>query len=133
MHRNWIYFAKIQFNVEKSIISIVINVIMPKNITVSNNDLIINKNLDLYTAILGGSLSIEFLDKNIKIKIPKYTQNNKSFRIKGKGYPNKLNTLVGDLYIKINIVLPKNLTDTEIKLFEKLKNLNNEETRQDTD
>ncbi len=81
--------------------------------------------VDLYTAVLGGEMEVETLDrKKVKIKIPAGTQNGKVFRIKGKGMP-KYNSSgsYGDLYLVTNVLIPKNLTSEEKTLFEKLRDL----------
>jgi len=88
------------------------------------DDLYYNLNIDLYTAILGGKKEITTLDgKKINIIIPKETENGKVLKIKGMGM-NKYSFFGrGDLYVKIFVSLPKNLSYEEIKLFEKLKSL----------
>lgn len=87
------------------------------------NDLYYNLNIDLYTAVLGGKKEITTLDgKRINITIPKETDNGKILKIRNMGM-NRANDERGDLYIKINIQLPKNLTEEERKLFERLASL----------
>ncbi len=78
--------------------------------------------LDLYTAVLGGKLQISTPAGKINVSIPKGTQPNTILRLKGKGMPaygqeNKF----GDLLIRLNIQIPKELTSQEIKLFTQLK------------
>ncbi len=53
----------------------------------SGNDLYMNINLDLYTAVLGGEVMVETLDGKIKLKVNPETQNGTKTRLKGKGFP----------------------------------------------
>jgi curved DNA-binding protein len=88
------------------------------------NDLYYNLDVDLYTALLGGKKEIITLDgKRININIPKGTDNGTVLKIKGMGMNKPDSANGGDLFIRIYIHIPKNLTDEERKLFEKLKSL----------
>jgi curved DNA-binding protein len=73
--------------------------------------------------MLGGKATIRTLKGAIKIDIPKETDNGKTLRLKGMGMPvfGKVDVF-GDLYAKTKVVLPKNLTEEELNLFEQLKN-----------
>jgi curved DNA-binding protein len=90
------------------------------------DDLYCNTPVELYTAVLGGKQLINTLKGNIRIEIPAGTDNGKVLRLKGLGMPKfgKTNEF-GDLYAKINITLPKNLTEKEINLFKELQRLRN--------
>lgn len=98
-----------------------INVINNTGFKLEENNLHLTVNIDLYTAILGGKISVNTMDQPISISIPPETSNGKVLRLKGKGMPvyGKTNEY-GDLYLKINVTLPKQLSDEEVKLFEKL-------------
>ena len=88
------------------------------------NDIYINEELDLYTAILGGEKIIETLHGAINVTIKPETQNGSRIRLKGKGFPvYKKEGEFGDLYIKWNVKLPKNLTEEQKELFKKLSKL----------
>ncbi len=89
------------------------------------NDVYANLNVDLYTAVLGGSKQIQTIDrKTIKINIPAGTDSGKILRIKGMGMRHYGNTsLRGDFFVRINVVLPKDLTGEEIKLFTQLASI----------
>jgi curved DNA-binding protein len=88
------------------------------------NDLYCNAPVELYTAVLGGSQIIRTLKGNMRINIPKETENGKKLRLKGLGMPVFGKTgEYGDLYATIKIILPKNLSEEEIELFKKLEAL----------
>jgi curved DNA-binding protein len=88
------------------------------------DDLYYDCPVDLYTAVLGGQLMIATLKGDIKIDLPKGTENGKTMRLKGLGMPKfgKTNE-AGDLYVKIKITLPKKLSEKEIELFQELSKL----------
>lgn len=79
----------------------------------------------LADAILGGEIEVPTLKgKNLALKIPPETQNGKSFRLAKQGMP-KLNKKdeKGDLFAKVRVTLPDNLTDRERELFKELRTL----------
>jgi curved DNA-binding protein len=61
---------------------------------------------------------------NVNLKIPAGAQNGQSFRLRGKGMP-KLRQAdeYGDLFARLDIRLPENLTDEQRQLFEQLRDL----------
>ncbi|TDG36739.1 J domain-containing protein [Pedobacter changchengzhani] len=88
------------------------------------NDLHIQEDLDLYTAVLGGEKIIETPSGKVKLNIPAPTQPDSTLRLKGKGFPvYKKENQFGDLYIKWQVKLPTSLTEEQKELFEKLSKL----------
>ena len=88
------------------------------------NDLHLEVPLDLYTALLGGEVRVPTLKGDIMLKIPPETQSGKTFRLRGQGMPDlKDPQKRGDLYAKVKVRLPQNLTPRERELFEELKRL----------
>ncbi len=80
--------------------------------------------VDLYTAVLGGELTVNALDRSVKVTVPALTDSGKTIRLKGLGMP-KLGSAKerGDLYITLQVKLPRSLSDEEKKLFEQLRTL----------
>lgn len=77
------------------------------------NDLYMDLDVDLMTAILGGEKTITTIDgKTINIKIKEGTDSNKILRVKGHGMPSP-NGERGDLLIRIYVKVPKNLTKSD--------------------
>jgi len=80
--------------------------------------------VDLYSLILGGETEINTLHGKVKIKIKQGTNPGSKIRLKNKGFPVYKNAhMHGDLYITLNVELPKELTPKEKELFEQLKKL----------
>jgi len=90
------------------------------------DDLYCDIAVDLYSAILGGKSLVKTLKGTVNINIPKGSDNGKTLRLPGMGMPvyNQPNRF-GDLYAKISIQVPKNLSAQELQLFKKLKGLRN--------
>lgn len=85
------------------------------------NDLYLNEDLKLYTAVLGGDITLETMSGKIKLKVQPETQNGTKTRLKGKGFPlYKKEGEFGDLYITYSIKIPTNLTEKQIDLFKQL-------------
>ncbi len=95
--------------------------------TRKGNDLFMDVPISLYKAIMGGEEVIDTLSGQVKIKIKPETNNGTTLRLKGKGFPAyRQEGVSGDLYLKINLQIPQNLTDKEKELFRQLANLRNE-------
>lgn len=88
------------------------------------NDLHMKVQLDLYTALLGGDLTVDTLSGKVKLKIKPETPNGNVVRLKGKGFPiYKQEGQSGDLYVTLEVKLPTNLTEKEKELFKQLQAL----------
>jgi len=88
------------------------------------NDIHIQEEVDLYTAILGGEKIIETLNGKVKLNIPAGTQPDTTLRLKGKGFPvYKKENQFGDLYVKWTIKIPTKLNAQQKELFEQLSKI----------
>ena len=78
--------------------------------------------VDFFVALLGGEVTVNALDKAVKLTIPPETDSGKTFRLTGLGMPKlgKPNQR-GDLYAEINVLVPKNLTDAQKEQFKALQ------------
>ncbi|SHG09812.1 curved DNA-binding protein [Flavobacterium fluvii] len=81
-------------------------------------------NVNLYTAVLGGEITVDTFDGKVKLKVLPGTQNGTKAKLKSKGFPvYKKEGVFGDLYITYQIVIPTNLSEKEKELFEELAKL----------
>lgn len=88
------------------------------------SDLYTEAKLDIYTAILGGEMTIDTFDGKAKLKIKPGTQNETKVKLKGKGFPvYKREDEFGDLYVTYKLKVPTNLSAKEIELFTQLSKL----------
>jgi curved DNA-binding protein len=90
----------------------------------SGNDLHTTASLDLYTAVLGGDLTLDTLDGKLKLKIHPLTQNGTKTRLKSKGFPvYKKEGQFGDLYVTYVVRLPEHLNEKQKELFKELSKM----------
>jgi curved DNA-binding protein len=88
------------------------------------DNLIYQAETDLYTAVLGGKIRVPTMTGSVKVTIPKGTSSGKTLRLRGKGMPVYGKTdQYGDLLVNVNVMMPKNLTAEEERLFEELRAL----------
>lgn len=87
------------------------------------DDLYTEVSVPLATAMLGGEVKLPTLNGNLSLKIPPETQNGKVFRLAGKGMPQLSNNKYGNMFAKVKVILPTNLTKEERQLFERLRSL----------
>lgn len=82
----------------------------------------------LYRALLGGEQTVETLGGPVKIKLKPETANGSRLRLRGKGFPMYREAgKHGDLYLRLNVQLPTNLTQEERALIQQLAQLRGEE------
>ncbi len=80
--------------------------------------------IDLYTALLGGEITVDTFDSKVKLNVKPETQSGTKVKLKGKGFPiYKKEGKFGDLYITYNVQLPTKLTPKEKELFNELAKL----------
>jgi curved DNA-binding protein len=89
--------------------------------TRDDNNLIVEKRIPFSKACLGSKISITSLEgKQLKVKVPAGIQQQSKLRLKGHGLPSGPKGSRGDIYVKIAIDIPKELTDEQKKLIQEL-------------
>ena len=89
------------------------------------NNLYLNIDLELYTSILGGEITIATFNGKVKLQIKPETKNETKVKLKEKGFPlYKKEDKFGDLYITYHIKMPTDLNEKEIELFKELQKMN---------
>ena len=68
------------------------------------------------TATLGGDVELPTLNGNVSFKVPSGTQSGKVFRLRGKGVTTVRDKRIGDLFAKVAVETPVNLTDEQESL-----------------
>lgn len=87
-----------------------VNVLESATYQSDGDDLSRNFDISLKTALFGGKIKVQTLYKEVTLTIPPNTKNNQKFRIKAQGIKNRKTSIMGDLYLKANIIIPH--TDT---------------------
>ena len=87
-----------------------------------NDDLYTDVDVPLTTAVLGGEVEVQGIDRKVALKLPPLTQNGQTFRLGKLGMP-RLGApeTRGDLYARARAKLPQEIGDDQRKLFEELK------------
>ena len=103
---------------------LVVDVLPHPQFTREEDDLHVTVPVDLYTAMLGGAVTVPSIDREVRLTIPPETNNGRVFRLGGLGMPNlKDPEQRGDLYATLEVRLPDNLSEREKELFEELQEL----------
>ena len=92
------------------------------------DDLYVDIEVDLVTAMLGGTVPVPTPDgRKLMLTIPPETQNGRLFRLSGKGMPRLRSEGSGTLFARVKVKLPMQLSPEERVLFEKLAKTRNAE------
>ena len=85
--------------------------------------------VSLYTAILGGEMAVTTLTGKASLRIPAGTQSGQTFRLRGQGMPHLRDPQKrGNLLVKAQVRLPKQLSERERQLFQELADLEQSNT-----
>ena len=79
--------------------------------------------VSIATAALGGEVEMPTLDGHVSLKIPSGTQSGKVFRLRGKGVTTVREPHQGDLFVRVVVETPVNLTDEQQKLLRRFDEL----------
>jgi curved DNA-binding protein len=85
------------------------------------DDLTTEVTIELFTAVLGGETRVPTPEGTVLLTIPGGTQPGQSFRLSGRGMPHLRDPKTrGDLYARIKVQIPRNLSPEQRKLFEQI-------------
>ncbi len=80
--------------------------------------------IDVFTALLGGEAEVQTMTGRVKLTIPPGTQPEQKFRLAGRGMPKlKDPQEKGDLFVKVKVRLPKQLSEAQRRLLEQVRDL----------
>jgi molecular chaperone DnaJ len=92
--------------------------------TRSGNDIICRVPISFVNAALGGTIEVPTLQGREKLKIPRGTQNGKTFRLRGKGIPHIRGFGHGDQIIEVFVQIPTILSKKQEELLAEFEKLN---------
>jgi curved DNA-binding protein len=92
-------------------LNIVIRLAPDPTFTRNGADLTREVRVTLREALLGAEIPVRTLKGRVLLTIPAGTQNGRTFRLTGQGMPRLKGEGSGDLYVKIAVALPTNLSD----------------------
>lgn len=88
------------------------------------NNLILEQKIPYSQACLGGKVEVETLEgKKFKVSVPAGIQGDAKLRLKGHGLPSGPKSGRGDLYVKVGVAVPKELTTEQQELLGKMQEL----------
>ena len=82
----------------------------------------VHVNVPDHTAVLGGSVRVPTLDGEVEMTLPPRTQSGRTLRLRGQGWPRRDGTR-GDELAEVRISIPDTLTDEQLELYRKLREL----------
>jgi len=95
---------------------VIINVVPDKRFKREGYDVVSEEGLSFAEAALGTEINIETVEGKVKLKIPQGTQPDMVIRLRGKGITHLRGSGKGDHYVKIKVVIPKNLSSRQKEL-----------------
>lgn len=88
--------------------------------------------VDVVDAVLGTILDVPVLDGRASVSVPAGTQPDSLLRLRGKGLPRVGGGMRGDLYVRLQVHVPEQLSENQRQLFEQLRTAANPSTRNRT-
>ena len=92
-----------------------------KLFTREGTDLTCEVPVSMATATLGGEVELPTLDGHVALKVPAGTQSGKVFRLRGKGVTTVRDARQGDLFAKVAVETPVNLTTEQKDLLQRFE------------
>jgi curved DNA-binding protein len=90
--------------------------------SVEGSDLIHELKIAPWQAALGAEIEVPTLEGSVRLKVPAGTQGGQRFRLRGRGLPG-ISGKRGDLYVDVQINVPKKLTEREREIWSELAKL----------
>ncbi len=88
-----------------------------------DNDLFVEVAVNFPTAALGGEITVPTMDGTVTMTVPGGASSGQSLRLRGKGMPHLRGEAFGDLYAKLRVTVPKDLSPREIELIKELRDI----------
>jgi len=94
---------------------------------VEGSDLAYEAKIFPWQAVLGTELRVPTPEGDVRLKVPAGTRSGQRFRLRGRGLPSSSGTR-GDLYVDVQIEVPKKIGQKERELWTELARLHGDET-----
>ncbi|MHA2393948.1 MAG: J domain-containing protein, partial [Promethearchaeota archaeon] len=86
-----------------------------------DDDIYVEKEVPFTTAVLGGKVQVQGIEKSLNVSIPPGMNDSSVLRLKNQGFYKLNSEQRGNLMVKIRIKVPKKVNKTQKELLEKLK------------
>jgi len=97
-----------------------IDVLPDKIFKRDGNDVYVSQSISISQAILGDIIQVPTLSGNLKVRVKSGTQPSTLIRLRGQGIKDINGYGVGDLYIRLNVVIPSRLSAKQKELIKEL-------------
>jgi len=87
------------------------------------DNLLLDIDVPFTTLVLGGEIDVPTLGRPVRMKVPPATASGRQFRLARLGMPRLNADGSGDLIVRVNAALPRQVSDRERRLFEELREL----------
>lgn len=84
----------------------------------AGSNLLLNLKINMIDAALGEEVEVPTLKEKVRYKIPEGTQSGTVFKLKGQGIKHLNSNRMGDLYVRVNVEIPKHVNDKQKKLLQ---------------
>ncbi len=89
--------------------------------SVEDHDLVTHREIKLTEALLGTTIAVPTIDdRQYSLKVPPGTRNGTKLRLPGLGLPAMKGGKRGDLYVRLQVLIPRDLSPEQVELVEKL-------------
>jgi len=106
-----------------------IEVLPDESFTRQGDDLYTEVPVDLHVAVLGGEIPVQTFEGPVILTVPPGSQPGQTIRLKGRGMPTlRSPSKHGDLYARLKVSLPRDLSEEERELFARLAALQGKKT-----
>jgi len=92
------------------------------------SDIVCNVPITSVQAVLGAEIEVPTLTGKVKLRVPAGTQNNSMLRLKNLGLPRAGGYGKGDLFARVNVLVPARLSRQEKVLYQQLNDIENPDT-----
>lgn len=80
------------------------------------SDLFLDLKINMVDAAIGEEVEVPTLREKVRYKIPEGTQSGTTFKLKGQGIQHLNSSRIGDLYVKVNVEIPKRVNERQKKM-----------------
>jgi molecular chaperone DnaJ len=95
------------------------------------DDIYLNLPVTFGEATIGAKIEVPTIDGITVMNLPPGTQGGQRFKLSGKGFPSKKTGLMGNQYVDIKIVVPKNINSKEKEAIKRLETLYKDNPRKE--
>jgi molecular chaperone DnaJ len=100
---------------------VVVNVVPHRFFARQESDIYFETRVGAVDAMLGTEITVPTLYGDVKLTVPHGTQPGTVFKVKGKGLPRYGSWGKGDEYVKVDVDVPKNLSNSQKELLKKFR------------